>query len=397
MSKSWSKTTRYLVLILMLLGLIALIQAASALIAPLAISAILAYILNPAVIFCMNRTRIKRAWAVLVVYILALLLVLAGAIAVALIAPNQIGALAIDVQALIQQVVEQIEGQLVEPIIILGYEFELAVLVDMFPAISADLIRPDIVIQWFRAASTNLGWILVILVTTYYLLQDWPRLRDWVIGLAPQDYQGDSHRLYLEIRGVWQRYLRGQLRLSLLVGLLTGLLLLIVGMPGAITFGILAAIFDVILTIGPLFVMTAAAIVAYFAGSTFLPLEPLWFTLLVLTIFSLVQTVENIWLRPRIMGQSLNLHPGVVFVAIIGSLSLAGILAALIVVPVVKSTAVIGRYIHAKIMDIPPWPEDEIITELSPPPTVSLETSQPPEAKEAERPTPQRKPSPDPL
>ena len=132
MSKSWSKTTRYLVLILVLLGLIALIQAASALIAPLAISAILAYILNPAVIFCMNRTRIKRAWAVLVVYILALLLVLAGAITVALIAPNQIGALAIDVQALIQQVVEQIEGQLVEPIIILGYEFELAVLVDMF-------------------------------------------------------------------------------------------------------------------------------------------------------------------------------------------------------------------------------------------------------------------------
>ena len=216
-----------------------------------------------------------------------------------------------------------------------------------------------------------------------------------MIGLAPQDYQGDSHRLYLEIRGVWQRYLRGQLRLSLLVGLLTGLLLLIVGMPGAITFGILAAIFDVILTIGPLFVMTAAAIVAYFAGSTFLPLEPLWFTLLVLTIFSLVQTVENIWLRPRIMGQSLNLHPGVVFVAIIGSLSLAGILAALIVVPVVKSTAVIGRYIHAKIMDIPPWPEDEIITELSPPPTVPLETSQPPEAKEVERPTPRRKPSPD--
>lgn len=397
MSKSWSKTTRYLVLILVLLALIALVQSASALIAPLAISAILAYILNPAVIFFMNRTHFKRAWAVLVVYLFALLLLLSAAVTVALIAPNQIGALAIDVQALIQQVVEQVDNQLVEPILIFGYEFDPAILVEMIPSISADLIRPDIVIQWFRAASTNLGWILVILVTTYYLLQDWPRLRDWLISLAPQDYQGDSHRLYLELRGVWQRYLRGQLRLSLLVGLLTGLLLLVVGMPGAVTFGILAAIFDVILTIGPLFVMIAAAIVAYFAGSTFLPLEPLWFTLLVLAIFSLVQTIENIWLRPRIMGQSLNLHPGVVFVAIIGSLSLAGILAALIVVPVVKSTAVIGRYIHAKIMDNPPWPEEEIITELSPPPVVPLETEPASEPKEPERSTSRRKPSPDPL
>lgn len=397
MSKSWSKTTRYLVLILVLLALIALVQSASALIAPLAISAILAYILNPAVIFFMNRTHFKRAWAVLVVYLFALLLLLSAAVTVALIAPNQIGALAIDVQALIQQVVEQVDNQLVEPILIFGYEFDPAILVEMIPSISADLIRPDIVIQWFRAASTNLGWILVILVTTYYLLQDWPRLRDWLISLAPQDYQGDSHRLYLELRGVWQRYLRGQLRLSLLVGLLTGLLLLVVGMPGAVTFGILAAIFDVILTIGPLFVMIAAAIVAYFAGSTFLPLEPLWFTLLVLAIFSLVQTIENIWLRPRIMGQSLNLHPGVVFVAIIGSLSLAGILAALIVVPVVKSTAVIGRYIHAKIMDNPPWPEEEIITEHSPPPVVPLETEPASEPKEPERSTSRRKPSPDPL
>jgi predicted PurR-regulated permease PerM len=397
MSKSWSKTTRYIMLILVLLAIIALVQAASSLIAPLAISAILAYILNPGVILFTNRTSLERAWAVLIVYLLALILLLAMAITLAFIAPNQIGALAVDVQALIEQVVGQVENQLVEPILIFGYRFDPVVLVDIIPAVSADLIRPDIVFQWFRAASTNLGWILVILVTTYYLLQDWPRLRDWFISLAPIDYQGDSHRLYLELRGVWQRYLRGQLRLSMLVGLLTGLLLLLVGMPGAVTFGILAAIFDVILTIGPLFVMITAAVVAYFAGSAFLPLEPIWFMLLVLAIFSLVQMIENIWLRPRIMGQSLNLHPGIVFVAIIASLSLAGILAALIVVPVVKSTAVIGRYIHAKIMDNPPWPEDEIIAELSPPSTPPQQTEPAPEPTEPERPAPRRNPSPDPL
>jgi predicted PurR-regulated permease PerM len=49
MSKSWSVTTRYFVLALVLVGLIWLIASASALIGPLAISALLAYILNPVI------------------------------------------------------------------------------------------------------------------------------------------------------------------------------------------------------------------------------------------------------------------------------------------------------------------------------------------------------------
>jgi predicted PurR-regulated permease PerM len=106
--------------------------------------------------------------------------------------------------------------------------------------------------------------------------------------------------------------------------------------------------------------------VAVIAGSTYLPVSNLWFTLLVIGIFVLIQAVENVWLRPRIMGSSLNLHPGVVFIAIVGALSLAGIFAALIVVPVLGSTAVIAHYIHAKIMDIPPWPDVQITSQLPP-------------------------------
>jgi hypothetical protein len=52
------------------------------------------------------------------------------------------------------------------------------------------------------------------------------------------------------------------------------------------------------------------------------------------------------------------MHPAVVFVAIIGSLAMAGVLVALIIIPVLGSAAVIGRYVYAKILDIDAWPEE---------------------------------------
>jgi predicted PurR-regulated permease PerM len=164
--------------------------------------------------------------------------------------------------------------------------------------------------------------------------------------------------LYVDVRNVWGRYFAGQLRLMLVVGILTGLAATLIGLPGALAFGVLAAVFDIILTVGPLIVTIVAAIVAFVSGSTFLPISNFWFMLLVLTVFSLIQVLENMWLRPRIMSHQLRLHPAVVFVAIVASLSLVGILMALIIVPLISSALVVGRYFYCKVFDLDPWPED---------------------------------------
>lgn len=366
MSKSWSKTTRYIVLILMLIAVVAFIVAADELIVPLAISALLAWLLNPAVTFFNGRTKLARHWAVLIVFLTAIAVIIAIGVTLALLAPSQINNIANDVQGISIVVFEQLETILARPVMIMGTELHPQTLINNISIDSSTLVRPDIVLEWLIAASTNLTWILVIIVSTFYLLQDWPRLREWLISLGPEAYQSDFRRVYDEVRTVWQRYLRGQLRLSLIIGFLTALILAGVGMPGAVVFGILAAIFDVIMTVGPVIVAAAAALIALIAGSSYLPISNLWFMLIVIGIFVLIQAAENVWLRPRIMGSSMNLHPGVVFVAIIGALSLAGIFAALIVVPVIGSLAVIAHYIHAKIMDIPPWPDVQISSQLPP-------------------------------
>jgi predicted PurR-regulated permease PerM len=353
MSKSWTKTTRYFVLALSLAAILWFMIAASNLLVPLAIAAVLAFILNPTVTYVNNNMPLKRTWAVIHVYLLSLTLLITAVIILIPIIPAQIANLVEELQIISEQIQEQVN----EPMEFMGFDIPLDQIVGDIEIIPTDFIQADVIIGLFQSASTNIGWVLLILVTTYYLLQDWPQLRDWLLNLAPSDYSDDARRLYQEIKTVWQRYLKGQLRLTLIIGFFTGLGGAVIGLPGWLAIGVLAGVLDIILTVGPAVVMIVIGLVAYFAGSTYLPMSNIWFAVLAVGLSALLQVIEQIWLRPRIMGHSLRMHPGVVFIAIIGALALAGVLAALIIIPMVGSMIVIGRYIYYKILDLEPWPE----------------------------------------
>ena len=353
MGQSWSKTTRYFVLSLSLAALIWFLIAARGLIGPLAIAALLAYVLNPAVAFVNIRTKLPRKWVVLLVYLISLAVLITLAIVFAPLIAQQLGNLAEEL-GLFQA---QLEERLATPLFILGFQISLNEVVTNFGNASTGFVSPDLILGVIQSTSTNLAWILVILVTTFYLLQDWHILRDWLIGLAPNEYQTDVRRLYYSVQQVWNNYLRGQLVLMLMVGFLTGFGLAVIGVPGAATLGILTGILDAILSVGPAVAMLIAAAVAWVVGSTFFDLSNAWIALLVVILYVLIQTVENVWLRPRVIGQWVHLHPAIVFVAVMGSLALAGVLVTLIIIPVLSSAGVIGRYIYCKIFDIDPWPE----------------------------------------
>lgn len=353
-SKSWSLTTRYFVLILLLGALLWLAIEARALLGPLAISALIAYALHPLVNSISRRSHLSQQMVVLLVYVLFLATLIAIVAIVAPILPVQIARLAEQLESITLQV----ESVLARPLVVFSFEIPLNALLSSWPTLTQGITRPDLLIDVVSATSTNLVWVMVVVVTTYYLLLDWPRLRSWLLNLVPGPHRSDMVRLYDEVRGVWRRYFAGQLRLMLVVGVLTGLSSALIGLPGALAFGVLAAVFDIILTVGPLIVTIIAAIVAFVSGSMFLPLPNFWFMVVVVAVFSLIQALENMWIRPRIMSEQLRLHPAVVFVAVVASLALAGILTALIIVPLISSALVVGRYLQRKILDLDPWPDE---------------------------------------
>lgn len=352
MSKPWSRSTRYLVLILVLILFGWFLYEAKALLGPLAISALLAFVLNPAVSFVHERTKLARAIVVLLVYLVSLVVLGVIGFVVVQVISEQTTRLVLEIQAILIQIQNT---YLNRPITIFNFQIQPGSLIPETAGGPTDLISADLIVQAFQATTTNIGWVLVVIITTYYLLLDWNRLREWVFKWLPDVYESDGRRLYEEIKRVWRRYFRGQLRLSLIVGFLTALSGLVIGLPGALTFGIMAAVFDVLLSVGPAIVIAIAAAVALYTGSATLEISNLLFAILVLSLFSLIQMIENIWLRPRIMSSTLNIHPAIVFIAIIASLSLAGVLTALVIVPAIASVAVIAKYIYFRMFEMDPW------------------------------------------
>jgi len=354
MNNSWSRTTRYMVLIGVLAGLTWLLFAVRTLIGPLVIAALLAYVLNPAVTLITTHTRLSHNSATSLVYLLLLAGLSATLLIFGPIVLNQARSLSLELQGIGVQVEEILDSRV--RVTLLGFELPLEETLVEIQALSSQLLRPERVFKMLRAATTNLAWILVILVATYYLLRDWEQMREWLFRLFPEAYQSDLRELYQEIKGVWRAYLRGQLLLMLLVGLLTGLGTAAVGLRGAAALGLLAGALDLIPSIGPTAAAATASAIAWFEGPAHLPLSKIWFTAVVLALYVLVQLLEEIWLRPRIMGHNLRLHPGLVFVAVVGALALGGGLVALIIVPLLGSAGVMGRYVHRRMLGLEPWP-----------------------------------------
>ncbi len=353
-AQRWSRALKYSIVIATGLAMIWLAVVARELVGSLIIAALLAYLLKPVVDRLQRLPRISHELAVILTYSLFLLVTIALPITAA---PGvterftrRLSSLAeLSAQALDRADVPLTLGDI--EILPAGWVDEL---IEPLRGALPSQIWGSFDLLYNIGA--NVIWVLVILVSIFYLLRDGPRLRDWFIAKLPPEWRGDGRMLLDEIDQVWRRYLRGQLILGVIVGVMTVIAMRAVGLREAVVLGIVAGILDLVPSLGPMVAGLIATLVAFIAGSTLLPLSNTWFALLVLGLFLLIQQVENVWLRPQILGSSLRLHPGLVFVGVFGALATFGVLGALIVVPVIGSLAILGRYAHPRMLGLPVEP-----------------------------------------
>lgn len=206
---------------------------------------------------------------------------------------------------------------------------------------------------------------IFLLTLMFYLLKDGPRFVDAIVDITPPSYQPDARRLFYELGQVWDAYLRGQLILSLTMGIVVFLAATLLGLPNATILGMLSALLEFIPNIGPALALIPAALLALASQSTTLPfLEGPTFALVVIVVWTGLQNIEAVVLVPRVMGGSLNLHPIVVMVAVLAGAALGGALGVILAAPVVASIRVLGQYIYGKLMDRPPFPPPTATQEL---------------------------------
>ncbi|MGH2444256.1 MAG: AI-2E family transporter [Chloroflexota bacterium] len=193
-----------------------------------------------------------------------------------------------------------------------------------------------------ETANTLLN-LALILIIAFYLLSDGGRLVRATVHLAPQRYEEQIWFFVQSLDRVLGGYIRGQIFLSGLAGVLGGAGAAALGVPYPLLIGILTFLLESIPIIGPLVALFPAIAVSLF-------FEPILTTILLL-IWNIVfqQIVTNV-LGPRINGMAVGIHPLEAMGAVLVGYPLAGFLGALLAVPVMGVLHLVIRESYAYLV-----------------------------------------------
>lgn len=365
MKDTWSLPFRYIVGIISFVLLVALLIYAHEAVTNLAIAAFVAYLINPAVVYLTTRTRMERMAAVNLVFFSAVILLIGLPATLLPIFYDEAQTIIQDLLALS----DQFRQSLANPIRIGGLVFHLEEWGESLFQVQNAVLSPlpEEAIHLLETTSVGVLWFLVILVSVHLFLSQWPAMRNWLINLAPPPYRPEMRELYERVKRVWMAYLRGQIVLMIIVGVVFTIAWLILGIPGAFVLGLVAGLFTLVPDVGPFLAMVLAAGVALLEGSTWIPLSNFWVAGIVIIVYLVLINLKNFFLRPYIMGRSVHMNEALIFVAIIIATILQGILGALLVVPLLATVVVIGGYIQRRVLGLPPFEDDGSRQFVAPP------------------------------
>jgi predicted PurR-regulated permease PerM len=168
--------------------------------------------------------------------------------------------------------------------------------------------------------------VILVAVLSIYLLADGSRVSDWLRQNMPQRHQGRMTFFLDTLQRIVGGYIRGQLLLCGLVGVLVGIGMQVIGVPFALLLGVLAFVLEFIPILGTLVSGAICVLLALTKG---------WvIALIVLIYFVVVHVIEGDVVGPRIVGKTIGLHPVVAIAALIAGAELFGIAGALLAAPV---------------------------------------------------------------
>lgn len=167
--------------------------------------------------------------------------------------------------------------------------------------------------------------LISVAVLAFYLLLDRDKLDKLVTQFLPQH----EVRISLVSKKIEERlggWVRGQVALSVIIGTITYIVLLILGIPYALPLAIFAGLMEVVPVIGPIISAVPAVLIAY-------AISPL-LALFVVGAYFIIQQLENHVIVPQVMKKAVGLNPLIVIVAVAVGGKLLGIAGALLAVPV---------------------------------------------------------------
>jgi Predicted permease len=194
-------------------------------------------------------------------------------------------------------------------------------------------------------ALTTLLQLLLTFIVAFLLALDAAAIRRVLRRLVPNDYRTDFDQIWRRIRKMLYAYMRGQLIIAALIGLLSGIACAVLGLPDAIALGLVAGITALIPYLGP-FIGAIPAILVGLAAS---PLK----ALLIVAVYFVISNVILNFVYPKVVGDAVRLPPILVILAFIAGFSWAGILGMFVAVPLAAALRILFDHIYPRLYEKP--------------------------------------------
>lgn len=186
------------------------------------------------------------------------------------------------------------------------------------------------------------GNLVLIPILTFFYLRDWDLIVDKIASLIPREYSATVNRLAKETSAVLSGFLRGQLLVMTILGVMYGVGLWISGISLGMLIGLIAGLATFVPYLGPtsgIVLGILAALVQY---------GDIQHVIYVLIVFGVGQVIESYFLTPRLVGDRIGLSQVAVIFAVLAGGQLFGFMGMLLGLPVAAVANVLLRYAHER-------------------------------------------------
>jgi predicted PurR-regulated permease PerM len=183
-----------------------------------------------------------------------------------------------------------------------------------------------------------LPWVILIPVVAFFLLKDGAAFRRTILLTLPRGrLRGRGAEVFEDINDALAAYMRAALLACLLVGVLCTIGFVLIGVPYALLFGVIAGLLEFIPLVGPLAVAVGATLVVSFHSIN----QALW----VLAFLGALRLAQDYVIFPRLVRRGIHMHPLGVILAILSGAELAGMAGIFLAIPAVAVLSVLHRHL----------------------------------------------------
>jgi predicted PurR-regulated permease PerM len=340
---------QYIVLAVGVLLLVFFVRQVSGVLLTFLAAGVLAYALNP-LVRRLEGLRIPRAIAVIGVFLVLILVVVVTLLLIIVPSVGQVQTVVRNPQDLVDQVIAQVNRLQNVPYVgryMAGLDQDRILQLLKANAPSAEQVAnvaTGVIGGVFGVFGTIFNLLLMVLISIYLLLER-EKITRALLGAIPDAVREQSLELFYAVEQSLVKYLRGQLLLCTIMGILGGMIMFFTVGKYALPVGVWVAATEIIPVIGAfLGAVPAVAIALFIPGGGFFK------ALLVAGLFLVAQQVEGNVLVPRIQGGSVGVHPLWVLFATLAGTALYGLIGAVFAVPVVAIIAATLRYLRGTLI-----------------------------------------------